>query len=355
MKKLSIWVAMFIWSSFTPPGFVEAAQLYTFQGLVGGYANGFNDVGQIVLHTNEIVGSWYSYIYTPGQGYEFVVFGGIDDVNNAGQVVGVAGGLDAYIWSHDHGIRALPGIDGGGTASANKINNLGQIVGLAAPPSGSGRPVRWDGPDTVIDLTTLPGWNSSGVEGGNLTLINDSGLMAGTASVTDKGWREGALFDGNGWTFLGGLLAGSGESTPLALNNKGEVVGGSPTAPGNWYIHPFYWFGGKIRDLGLLPGFVAGEARGINDAGLIVGVCYKTIDAYGAYDPSAVMWNSNGIIELNTLVANPPDGMVLTEALAINNAGQILVKGSTSKANDIIIVLTPVRNRIIHIPLLLLD
>jgi probable HAF family extracellular repeat protein len=342
MKKLWLLMSIAIFFFIHSPSALEAAPRYSSQNICGpfggGWVHNINDAGQVALHLGGD-GNWASYLYTPGIGHEYVIFGGISSVNNAGQVVGQAGGYGAYLWSHDQGAKALPGIDGGPSADASMINNFCQILGFAFNSANVLKPVRWDGPNSITDLTTLPGWFSSNVEDGVLTAINDAGLMAGTAWVTDKG-RQGALFTGNGWIFLGGLTPGSGESTPMAINNKGEVVGTSPAVPGGGKNHAFYWFDGKIRDLGGLPDYPEGVAQGINEAGQIVGVCYKN-DLFGSKaDGRAVIWTSEGVADLNTLVINLPPGEKLMSAQAINNSGQIVGYGYWS---NYLFLLTPVR------------
>jgi probable HAF family extracellular repeat protein len=344
MKKIWFLMSMAIFFFIHSPSALEAAPRYSIQNINkpigGGWANDLNDAGQVALHLGG-GGSWGSYLYTPGKGHEYVIFGGISSVNNAGQVVGGAGGYDAYLWSHDLGARALPGINGGISVYAYSINNLGQILGLAGTIDSQLRPVLWNGTQEVIDLTTLPCWSAGLNEGGaEVTLLNDSGLIAGRASFAEKGWN-GALFTGTGWINLGGLTTGGG-CNPLGLNNIGEVVGYT-TGP-VW--HAFHWFGGEIRDLGALPGFIGSEARGINEAGQIVGFCFQTGEWGGQVNPRAVLWTSEGIVDLNTLVTNLPPNVVLAKALAINNRGQIVATGDyniNSTSSNNILLLTPMQ------------
>jgi probable HAF family extracellular repeat protein len=132
------------------------------------------------------------------------------------------------------------------------------------------------------------------------------------------------LFNGASWTFLGSLTPGAGDSHPLSLNNKGEVVGASPTIPGGGKSHAFHWANGVMRDLGTLPGLDYSEAYHINEAGQIVGTSYNT-DGYNNYwDWTAVIWTSEGIQDLNHLVVNLPPNVVLRRAYAINNQGCIV-------------------------------
>src|SRR5262249_6498226 len=66
-------------------------------------------------------------------------------------------------------------------------------------------------------------------------------------------------------TDLGSL--GVGESFPLGINNRGQVVGAAPT---NITDHAFLWQDGTMTDLGTLGG-TGSEATGINDRGQVVG------------------------------------------------------------------------------------
>ena len=135
----------------------------------------------------------------------------------------------AYLWTAEQGMTFLPGIDDKSSIIAYNINNLGQITGYIGGPL---TPVRWDGANSVTDLTNLPGWTSSSVEGtdSGAMPINDSALIACRVWVTDQGWC-GALFNGIGWTFLGSLTPGGKDSSPTFINNKGEVVEPPPRCP----------------------------------------------------------------------------------------------------------------------------
>jgi probable HAF family extracellular repeat protein len=248
-------------------------------------------------------------------------------------------GSGGYLWSHEQGVLDLPGVGGGKSEIGYDINNLGQIVGIARNLAGDLRPVRWDGPDSITDLTTLPGWVSSNIEGNELTKINDNGLMIGTVWITDKGLQE-ALFGVTGWTLIDPLIPEYGVSYPLGLNNKGEVVGTSDTRPGGGQRHAFYWFDGEIQDLGSLPDYPEAEARGINEAGQIVGTCYQNSELGYQTNPRAVIWTSEGIADLNTLVAGLPPGQHLTQAVAINNSGQIICQGYS---DNFLFLLTPLK------------
>ena len=64
-------------------------------------------------------------------------------------------------------------------------------------------------------------------------------------------------------------------------------------------------------------------ARGINDAGQVVGMSYM-----GADSPHAFITGPDGagMMDLNSVV-NLPRGVILTEATDINNVGQVIALG----------------------------
>ena len=79
-----------------------------------------------------------------------------------------------------------------------------------------------------------------------------------------------------------GTLPGGSDSVATAINNRGQVVGGSTTASGA--EHAFLWEDGKMTDLGTLPGGDETLANGINTRGQVVGVSVLSGDA------RAVLW-----------------------------------------------------------------
>ncbi len=75
-----------------------------------------------------------------------------------------------------------------------------------------------------------------------------------------------------------------------------------------------------MRDLG------GGQARGINNAGQVVGWSYT---ASGGQHAFITGHNGDGIMDLNSL-ADMPDGVVLIAATGINDAGQVIAEGYAS-------------------------
>ena len=320
-----------------PAAGLSAGPRYLFQdlspyGYVGwGRALDINDSGQVIFNSRKF--------YTPpGSSISIGGSGGPSSLNNAGQVVGhtwdINGAQWAFLWTIDQGFQALPGYqDNMSVSVAYGINNLGQIVGTAY-----GMPVRWDGINSITDLSTFDDGLLGPMFSGEAVAINDAGLIACQIDATGYGQR-GALFTGTRWIVFNGLYPDGCPCYPKALNNKGEVVGASPSLATGGGIHGFHWANGTMRDLGTLPGRNTSEALHINEAGQIVGTSYNSYYPDPYTDWVAVTWTSAGIQDLNTLVVNLPPKAVLRRAWAINNLGQIV--GEFFDGNERPFLLTP--------------
>jgi hypothetical protein len=83
---------------------------------------------------------------------------------------------------------------------------------------------------------------------------------------------------------------------------------------------------GKTYDIGLLPGFLHAALRGVNGNGMAVGTQYpkSPTDTEGAV---AVRYTPQGGTERLVDLVDPAAGLEIREALAINDAGEILVSG----------------------------
>jgi probable HAF family extracellular repeat protein len=214
---------------------------------------------------------------------------------------------------------------GGYEGTASSINNRGQVAGTAtnamADPFacfGLGTQCRaflWqDG--AMKDLGTLGGPDALAV------LINERGQIAGMANTSSSPspacgflplttapflWQNGHRSD------LGTLGGTCG--FPLALNNRGQIVGASNLA-GDLTAHPFLWPGkdGTMQDLGTLGGSY-GTANAINDSGEVVGYASNSGDAA----EFAILWRRGVLTNLGTL-----DGDPCSTANAINSKRQVV-------------------------------
>jgi probable HAF family extracellular repeat protein len=67
------------------------------------------------------------------------------------------------------------------------------------------------------------------------------------------------------------------EAQAKAINDRGDVVGFADSKRGSGPIHAIIWKNGKSADavdLGVLPGYVASEAYGVNDDRVVFGLLY---------------------------------------------------------------------------------
>jgi probable HAF family extracellular repeat protein len=80
-----------------------------------------------------------------------------------------------------------------------------------------------------------------------------------------------------------GTLPGGYESIAYGINNRGQVVGYSTTASGEY--HAFLWEDGEMTDLGTLGGAYS-VAYGINSRGQVVGY-----SASASGENHAVLWS----------------------------------------------------------------
>ncbi|MHB8069256.1 MAG: BACON domain-containing protein [Desulfobaccales bacterium] len=153
----------------------------------------------------------------------------------------------------------------------------------------------------MTDLGTLGG------TGSRAYAINDSGQIVG-GSTTASGQSHAFLYSGGVMTDLGTL--GGTDSTAYGINDSGQIVGGSSIASNN--IHAFLYSGGVMTDLGTLGGTTI-SAYGINNSGQIVG---ESTTASG--QTHAFIYSGGTMTDLGTL------GGTGSRAYAINDSGQIV-------------------------------
>jgi probable HAF family extracellular repeat protein len=118
---------------------------------------------------------------------------------------------------------------------------------------------------------------------------------------------------------LGSL--GGGYSSAFHINARGQVVGLSSTAPGeyDYSMHAFLWENGVMTDLGIDEPNL--QVRDLNERGQVVGV-YEYEDLPG--EPTyAFLWQDGQVTDLGTL------GGIHREASAINERGQIVGTSDT--------------------------
>jgi uncharacterized membrane protein len=112
---------------------------------------------------------------------------------------------------------------------------------------------------------------------------------------------------------LGGL-PGSTDSEAFGVNDAGQAVGDSVV--GGVAIAT-EWTGGGVINLGLLPGSTGSEALSVNDAGQVAGWSFV-----GEVEETATEWSDSSVINLGALPL--PGFRTGSLAFGISNTGQVV-------------------------------
>lgn len=233
----------------------------------------------------------------------------------------------AFITSPDGLSMRDLGTLGGTYSRAFDINNAGQVVGESEVPEGFYRRRAFIGgsdAEGMRNLGTLGGdplWDTS-----SANAINEAGQVVGASTTADGSFHAFITApDGMGMRDLGTLGGEGGDTYASDINETGQVVGYA-NRDGMYRAFITGPDGMDMRDLGSLgdPGTLGGDeswASAINDAGRVVG--WSDTTAGGISHAFITGLDGTGMTDLNSL-ANLPEGIVLTAAFAINDAGQVI-------------------------------
>ena len=334
-----------------PLGSYSAVEIGTLGGSVS-HASAINNLGQVVgssllvddatvhPYIREVNGSITDLGLLPGY-----ASGVASDVNDDGQVAGWCWSSRIIdTWDDQHGfswqdgtMRALPRLTGDTIDQAYAINGNGQIAGESWHGRGDtyGSHGYFESGGTALETGTF------GIPNNAATALNNVGQVVGMAgvppreSVNPQPWH--AFLFSEGRTKDLGTLGGV-RSVALDINDHGVVVGYSEiVGDDNDSESAFSWNAGTMSYLGTLGRKSA--ARAINDAGIIVGLCYLA-------DPHvttahAAIWVDGWAYDLNDLI-EPANQWLLLDAVDINNHGQILVEAEfQSDSRAVSLILTP--------------
>jgi probable HAF family extracellular repeat protein len=305
-----------------PPVGYAVTDVGTFGGTQSA-AYGINQSGQVVGYAFNAAGKRRAFLYTNGQMQDLGTLGGQTAeayaVNDAGKVVGYSGinGFeDARAFFYDGvTMRNLGVYEPTGNVDlsyAFGINNSNQIVGLTSVVGGRVPFLYQNNSMTIIGS---PFAFDSAYD------INNAGKIVGNEYVGDGITKSYIINSDNSNPVLIETLGGRA-SHARAINNNNQVVGSSDYSVNNIFQHAFLYSNGQLRDIN---GFNAPQsfAYDINDAGSIVGNINLT--TFG--DPRAFVHDGTTMRNLNSLIPQN-SGWILQEARGINNAGQIVGRGT---------------------------
>lgn len=284
---------------------------------------GINASGQVAGQSNNANFDDHAFRYTGGSLLDLGVLPGrrYSDglaINDLGQIAGYSGGSStgvggnhAFLYNNSTmtDLGALPGQN---ACEAYGINNAGKVVGYSYTDTISDfRAFIYDG--SLHDLGLLPGGTTALAFG-----INGAGDVVGECSVPGQGSRSFVYHSGT-MTDIGGV-PGSNVNGAKAINDQGHIVGYSGVAGVG---HPYLYDGSTFRDLGILPGTVDGVAEDINSVDQVVGRC----NLFNGSGSRAFLYSGGVLMDLNSLLP-PGSGWTLQDARGINDAGQIVGFGT---------------------------
>ena len=168
-------------------------------------------------------------------------------------------------------------------------------------------------------------------------------FQASAVAVNDVGEIIGNAYPGGAFVLSTGkftfLTPPSGASVSVnAISSTGEIAGtiffnsGAPP-------HAAIFNNGVWNDLGGING-VAVHGTGVNSAGQVIAIAYFPVQSYHPFRPGkhvGYIVRNGGLVDLNTLIP-PNSGFTITDAIAINDAGQILCNANNG---DRAVLLSP--------------
>lgn len=362
---------LFITSTFA------VALEYTIEplGTLGGaasYANGINELGQVVGSSNTMIEDsvgeiGHAFLSTEtSHGRIMIDLGSLEkggrssanSINDAGQIVGTSfapygpdrspvGRSRAFLSEDTGDGRFMIDLGTMGASSfANDINNAGQIVGTSRALSGTGsyKNHAFISEDTengrvITDQGTL------GADNSGAYAINDSGQVVGFGKASHKHFHSFISDPGKGdrvMTYLYPEEDRSTSNTATVITNLGQA------------LVKLYFGGGALlssetdngRILSKLEGFPSGNSdihtiTDMNDAGEIVGsftlnpaTDHRLIRSVG------YLYRDNQYFPLMDLITDST-GWSHIVPIAINNRGQIVGSGNYN-GHTMAFLLTPV-------------
>jgi probable HAF family extracellular repeat protein len=212
------------------------------------------------------------------------------------------------------------------------INNAGQVVGTGYLSSSNFHAFLYsDG--KMIDLGPKNAYQASAVA------INNAGQVVGGYYLASG--KAGEFLYSNGKMITLPVPAGFSAVSAFAINDNGEIAGAIyPTSGAP--AHAASYRNGDWVDLGAITGALASTAKAINISGQIVGTAVFRQTQYHPPKPGKhvpFIATANGLVDLNTLIP-PGTGFTLTDAVGINDSGQILCDANNTGGSEHAVLLS---------------
>lgn len=209
-------------------------------------------------------------------------------------------------------------------STANGINDDGLVVGTLFASDTNTRAFRYTESTGLVVLEGfVPGTPALA------NAVNDAGVVVGRGAVAFAGLSAVRWSSAGVPELLGSAASVSQVISALAVNEAGEAAGSSSTLSFPPSSSARLWSAAGA----LVDGFSnSGSARGINDAGQVVGTFSKTFLTTGAF-----LWTeADGFVELFGL----PDSTT-SSASGINAAGVAVGTSGTSSSSTLATVWAP--------------
>lgn len=243
-------------------------------------------------------------------------------INDAGQIVGYSNlgnpNHDARGFLYSGGVMStLDPLAGDLYSYAAGINNLGQVVGYSYGLGYTQHAVTWASFSSPTPLPDILG----ATDGSTARAINDSGQILGGALFSGRSDQSTVIWDNTTITNVG--IYGAD------INNVGQVAGFVelhdlvPGCSRSNSIHAAIWSNGIMTDLGTLGG-PDSQANAINNLGQVVGTSTSAPCGYGSV--SAFLYSAGVIYDLADIMSSS-DWTDLTPS-DINDLGQIVGTGT---------------------------
>src|ERR1019366_5492602 len=164
--------------------------------------------------------------------------------------------------------------------------------------------------------------------------------IVGSYYLTSGG--GGAFLYSNGKMTTLPVPADASSVSALAINDNGEIAGALYLSAGG-AAHAARYVNGVWTDLGTIAGAASNVGMGINLSSQVVGTAIFPQTQYHPPKPGKhvpFISTTKGLVDLNTLIP-PGTGFTLTDAVGINDSGQILCDANNAGGSEHAVLLSP--------------